>query len=141
MTQQEIQERNKQIALMMGAIDYKADKWYKLGGYKEHIYFPNWNYPNRFLEKDLKFHSDWNWLMEAVEFIEKQRYEVIFFNHYNWVEHGRCCIRDYKNSELIYISSDYKKEAVFIAVSDFAKLFSYNNINKNYERNLSNPRG
>jgi len=67
---------------MLGAIDYKADKWYKLGGYKEHIYFPNWNYPNRFLEKDLKFHSDWNWLMEAVEFIQSLRLDVPELDYY-----------------------------------------------------------
>jgi hypothetical protein len=124
MTQQEIQERNKQIALMMGAIDYKADKWYKLGGYKEHIYFPNWNYPNRFLEKDLKFHSDWNWLMEAVEFIENLE------NYYVQIEEKSCYIYDiskFDNSQtnaFIIKDGKTKKESVFIAVSDFAKLYN-----------------
>jgi predicted FMN-binding regulatory protein PaiB len=107
MTQQEIQERNKQIALMMGAIDYKADKWYKLGGYKEHIYFPNWNYPNRFLEKDLKFHSDWNWLMEAIQFLKK---------------HFESKDRYWTTIEIYPLYSNI--EDVFIVVSDFAKLYN-----------------
>jgi len=133
MTQQEIQERNEQIALMLGAIDYKADKWYKLGGYKEHIYFPNWNYPNRFLEKDLKFHSDWNWLMEAVEFIEeKLKLKTVISNMGFGINNQYINInRDVSiidetidNPSKIMGKSSNKKEAIFLAVSDFAKLYN-----------------
>ena len=67
MTQQEIQERNKEIALMLG------DEY-------EHSY-----------------HLDWNWLMEAVEFIEKNNYTFIIedkkypiytsnFNKNEWIK-------------------------------------------------------
>jgi hypothetical protein len=124
MTQQEIQERNKQIALMMGAIDYKADKWYKLGGYKEHIYFPNWNYPNRFLEKDLKFHSDWNWIMEAVEFIENLDLNDIFtMSEFNY-HVGKMTLFRVNKDVLKKMPITSKKESIFIEVSDFAKLYN-----------------
>ena len=62
--------------------------------------------------KDLKFHLDWNWLMKAVEFIE---------NNCAYVTIKGC---------LVTITSEYdvsrptKIEAVFTAVSDFAKQFN-----------------
>jgi hypothetical protein len=69
MTQQEIQERNREIAKMLG-FKYRnqAKYWGK---------YPLDN--SSFLSKlgyvmmcNLKFNSDWNWLMEAVCFIEKK---------------------------------------------------------------------
>jgi hypothetical protein len=118
MTQQEIQERNKQIALMLGM---------KIEG----TYITNWKEFNSLLhsiEDTLKFHSDWNWLMEAVEFIEKQKMEVSIIQN-------ECSIIDTEKAEkeenpfmIEPIAKCYdgetKLEAVFIAVSDFAKLYN-----------------
>ena len=66
MTQQEIQERNKQIAFMLGFKYRNQTKcWAR---------YPLDN--NSFLSKlgyvqmcNLKFHSDWNWLMEACKYL------------------------------------------------------------------------
>ena len=89
MTQQEIQERNKEIALMLG------DEY-------EHSY-----------------HLDWNWLMEAVEFIEKNNYTFIIEDKHCYYYHYKQFLRESKSG-----IGKSKKEAVFIAVSDFAKLYN-----------------
>jgi hypothetical protein len=129
MTVEEIQERNKQIALMLG-FKYKNQAKY-------------WGrYPlddNSFLSKlgyvmmcNLKFHSDWNWLMEAVYHLELKLVKPVN------ITQGMCTIsRGYAGeSKEPYVrvdkwrmgskefNYDYKKEAVFIAVSDFAKLYN-----------------
>jgi len=135
MTQQEIQERNKQIALMFGAIySIHAEAW----GFGNARIEPNeLKFGNKIIkgaiwaerfEKELKFHSDWNWLMEAVEFIETQNMEVSIIQN-------ECSIIDTEKAELeenpfmiepvakcFEVST--KKEAVFLAVSDFAKLYN-----------------
>lgn len=85
MTQEEIQERNKQIALMLGLKPLSKpydgaftsdDKTYN----SFRIFF------NGLLEDESwyeypKFHSDWNWLMEAVDFVEeKLKLETVMSN-------------------------------------------------------------
>ena len=93
MTQEEIRERNKQIALMLGLNHDKEAVVYKMRQY-------SWD--------SLKFDLDWNWLMETVEFVksvtdknlEELKYEVTH----------------------LFITSSKKR--VFIAVSDFAKLYN-----------------
>ena len=123
MTQQEIQERNKQIALMLGM---------KIEG----TYITNWKEFNSLLhsiEDTLKFHSDWNWLMEAVEFIEeKLKLKTVISNMGFGINNQYINInRDVSiidetidNPSKIMGKSSNKKEAVFIAVSDFAKLYN-----------------
>ena len=140
MTQQEVQKRNKQIALMLGAYTKQmmgVNAWVleedelnlSFDLFDEKLFSNNGG--SGWLIKDLKFHKDWNWLMEAVEFIEKLQFddyymEFFWLNGINvslyqkgkhtgailWETHGR-----FKNVET-------KKEAVFIAVSDFAKKFN-----------------
>jgi hypothetical protein len=74
------------------------------------------------------YHSDWNWLMEAVEFIEKFKIEISIIK-------DECSIIDTEKAELEEnpfmiepiskcFDVETKKEAVFIAVSDFAKLYN-----------------
>ena len=123
MTQQEIQERNKQIALMLG--------WKCLSPKTKYSY---WTYPleKSFVYKlgcpvhykNFMFHSDWNWLMEAVDFIES--IEVDDFGYI--VEMSPPSSRIYlakNNFSIISIGpKSSRKEAVFIAVSDFAKLYN-----------------
>lgn len=123
MTQQEIQERNKQIALMLGM---------KIEG----TYITNRKEFNSLLhsiEDTLKFHSDWNWLMEAVEFIEnKLKLGTVISNmgfginnQYININRGVSIVDEtIDNPSKIMGKSSTKKEAVFIAVSDFAKLYN-----------------
>lgn len=158
MTQQEIQERNKQIALMLGAIySSHADAWgfgnariepneLKFGN----EIFKGCVWAERF-EKELKFHSDWNWLMESVEFIKKNiktskdtqdakigelfidewefRVKQYYLRIIQWTENGWRMFDGKENSELsmFYIigeNCESEKEAVFLIVSDFAKLYN-----------------
>lgn len=130
MTQQEIQERNKQIATMLGykliTPDMRKDpnKW--------NMSYWQKNYPEKqdvlCSEKYLSFHSDWNWLMEAVEFIEKLgKYSFAIDSHplsgHTVLIHNAT---SYGITSLVIpdVTMPDKKEAVFIAVSDFAKLYN-----------------
>ena len=133
MTQQEIQERNKQIALMLGK--------------KEQLeYWKQWVD----IESKLKWHSDWNWLMEAVEFIKKNirtsnntenaSNKEIFIDEWEfkvtkyylrliqWTNAGwRMFDNKNRNLSMLYIigeNCETEKEAVFKIVSDFAKFLN-----------------
>jgi hypothetical protein len=113
---------------------------------------------NSFLSKlryvmmcNLKFHSDWNWLMESVEFINKNiktsndtqdakigelfidewkfRVKQYYLRIIQWTENGWRMFDGKENSELsmFYIigeNCESEKEAVFLIVSDFAKLYN-----------------
>jgi hypothetical protein len=104
MEQQEIQERNEQISLMLG---------YSLSS--------------------IQFNKSWYYLMEeAVEFIEKQKMEVSIIQN-------ECSIIDMEKAEeeenpfmiepiAKCFDGKTKKEAIFIAVSDFAKLYNENKL-------------
>jgi hypothetical protein len=126
MTSQEIQERNKQIALMLNIkIEqcYPENKDHKQHGivYTLEKEFAE-NVNSVFLSvSELKFHKDWRWLMEAVEFIER-------LSVHHMVETNRSSCVIYNGRNIItanYFKADKtKKEAVFIAVSDFAKLYN-----------------
>jgi hypothetical protein len=148
MTQQEIQERNEQIALMLGweegnlsGIWHKKDDTANYVVYSEHN-----NYPHR----GLPFHRDWNWLMEAVEFIkrniktsndtENAKDKEIFIDEWEfkitkyylrliqWTNEGwRMFDNRNRNLSILYIIGENCQteiEAVFKVVSDFAKLYN-----------------
>jgi hypothetical protein len=138
MTQQEIQERNEQIALMVGGIYSKYANAWGFGNaridygekiilgkkYKNVVSAERW-------EKELLFHSDWNWLMDAVEFIESLGYNIEICSYHGNDTLHYCSVhktldKDINDIESIIkpIESDNKKEAVFIAVSYFAKLYN-----------------
>jgi hypothetical protein len=110
MKPKEIQERNKQIALMLG-LHHDEDV----------VIFSDMM---SYAWDNLKFHSDWNWLMEAVEFVDKLN------NYFIQIEEKSCYVYDiskFDNSQsmaLMIKDGKTKKEAVFIAVSDFAKLYN-----------------
>jgi hypothetical protein len=120
----EIQERNKQIALMLGLHHDKECVIYEMKAY-------TWDM--------LRFHSDWRWLMDAVEFIENKGFpfcvswnEVFITNLEAFLKQKETGKYDILQPEtIIHIYDDEddkktlsKKEAVFIAVSDFAKLYN-----------------
>jgi hypothetical protein len=142
MTQQEIQERNKEIALMLG---WSQNQNPDHDGVLE-IWWPvtTLEKPWGFRVERLEFHSDWNWLMEAVEFIESkiiytvkiistptisQRWYMYTVQIYN----TRSATLLTQGEKIIEIQSHYhknqsKKETVFIAVSDFAKMYNKNKV-------------
>ena len=167
MTQQEIQERNKQIAMMLGwknSFAHKVDQY----GYYQTVDGYSTPYintldeqaveyqsdKNAFAIEDLQFHSDWNWLMDAVEIIKKNikvssdeftenaKIGEFFIDEWDfgvkkyylrviqWTENGwRMYNGRNENSELsmFYIigeNCDSEKEATFLIVSDFAKLYN-----------------
>ena len=71
--------------------------------------------------EQLKFHKDWNWLMEVVEKIESLGYRIEIVKH--------ICRIYLSNKETIIISENTPKiEAVYIACVEFIKW--YNNKNK-----------
>jgi hypothetical protein len=111
MEQQEIQERNKQIALMLGGV-YDTDMT------KYWFYLPKgikWSGIFAPTTSDLSFHSDWNWLMEAVEFIENL--DLSEFNYHV----GKMTLFRLNKDVLKKMPITSKKESIFIEVSDFAK--------------------
>jgi len=101
MTQQEIQQRNEEIARMLNL--EVAGPGFPSGYFYENDYYHS---------GDLKFHSDWNWLMEVSIFIEKLEQNI--GNKENF--------RSFNKVLSIPIGTD--KELIFIAVSDFAKLYN-----------------
>ena len=120
MEQQKIQDRNKEIAKMLG------------GNYKriEELSFEpkgRWNikqFPDAKQDYDLKFHSDYNWLMEAVEFIRLKNWSYDTYCPSNTDGEFECNFWDKISPEIEGRSKNSLKEAVFIAVSDFAKLYN-----------------
>lgn len=82
MTQEEILDYNKRCAKFLGAELYIPKPWYYLPKYQEHYYFKNRYEPNRFTLKMMKFHSDWNWIMEVcislgMEFVTTNKEQLI----------------------------------------------------------------
>ena len=123
MNSQEIKERTEQIALMLGG-KYERN---------ENLSFEpkgRWNipqFPDAKQDYDLKFHSDWNWLMEAVEFVKSE--SCIY-----WYPNSFCINEDITISSKRIVKRDFirlpkeEKEAFFLAVSDYAKLYNTNKL-------------
>lgn len=98
MAQQQIAERNKQIALMVGW-EYVEER---------DVWNPNMLHDYSFVKSDeIKFHSDWNWIMEAIQFLQ---------DHFESKERSWTTIERYP------LYTDI--ETVFIIVSDFAKHYN-----------------
>jgi viroplasmin and RNaseH domain-containing protein len=111
MKSQEIQERNKQIALMLGLKPLGTP--YSGAFEADNNTDSNFSsFFNGLLEGESwyefpKFHSDWNWLHEAV----KKVYSLLTPS-------------DSRKHDIIQLLGRNQKEATFIAVSDFAKLYN-----------------
>jgi len=134
MTQEEILEYNKRCAEFLGAIYSEHARAWGFGNAKNigtkmfhGVIYHNVIQAERF-EKELKFHSDWNWIMEVVDAIEKQG--------------GAVCIGNSNVVMIIFYLTDAmgdsysktrqligetKKEAVVQAINQF--LIWYNEIN------------
>jgi len=139
MEQSEITIRNKEIAQMLNwvyvsSIDVKENKypkyiksgWYKYIPKIAHEKLENTYYVGR-NNFALKFHSDWNMLMEAVEFITLKNwsYDMYCPSDITYSDgEFECNFWDKINPEVMGRSKSSLKEAVFIAISDFAKKFN-----------------
>ena len=86
----------------------------------EQVFAVSENGKTNFYKKDeLKFHSDWNWLMEVVEKIESLGYRIEIVKH--------ICRIYLSNKETIIISENTPKiEAVYIACVEFIKWYNEN---------------
>jgi hypothetical protein len=120
MTQQDIQERNKQIATMLGLkrgwwisqnkpLTDDKKQWLDVDSKTSlgtRVYY----------DKDLAFHSDWNWIMEAIVFIGKE------LEYFPQLDYPHVRIKGWEHGRAWYVDEDLEYiEVVFIAVSDFAK--------------------
>lgn len=140
-----IKEKNVLIALMMGAI---KENWYPpniaentTGDYyvfPHHLYEVQkssgewvsykW-YPNNVRQHgdyDLKFHSDSNWQMEAIDFIHKIGTSKMNVNGNTYkvtIQKDFCSIEERRNEEKFSIKiMANTKEAIFEALVSFSEL-------------------
>jgi hypothetical protein len=122
MTQEEIQERNKEIAVMLGVdINFSTQVYRDSKSSLRHILD---NMPK---SEDLKFHSDWNWLMEAVKFINNTHnqdnpYRDLTYTIKHLLNGGWWKLKSEEKLIPRRLLSDI--EQLFLAVSDFAKLYN-----------------
>ena len=125
-----METNNKIIAEFMGYIKHTQTKAYlTTDGY--------------FHERDLKFHKDWNWLMEVVEKIENLK-PIEFLSGRNWIgfdvkiyktfntQTNYCTIKYLKDGGDMTISNGFSKinkiEAVYNACVEFIKWYNENKI-------------
>ena len=130
MNEKEILEYNKRCALFLGAIYSKqAEAWgfgnaKNIGSKMFHgVMYHNVVQAERF-EKELKFHSDWNWIMDVVDDIEKlgetdKTYGTLVDITTTYVKIGKVLI----DLKLIPIT---KKEAVVEAINQFLIWYEQN---------------
>lgn len=133
MNKEEILEYNKRCAEFIKAKPCKD--WQGNDGY-EHPDWLHWQWSNRFRDtlelysyrySDLKFHSDWNWIMKVVEAIEKLELGdlegLITDEHGNLDKHLDCeaGIEIDTNSCNIYIQATMRLVDKFIEVSSSTK--------------------
>lgn len=116
----DINERNNQIALMLGWDEEQSGSWFTvIENSKYVVYSEHNNYPY----KGLPFNRDWNWLMKVVEFINKTHnnnnphrdlvYTINYLLNGGWWGETLIPKRLLSN-----------KEQLFLAVSDFAKYYN-----------------
>jgi hypothetical protein len=120
-------ENNKLIAEFMGGLFNKHSNKYGIGN-AEYITIGKLNNVvkaiNHYDIIDLKYHTDWNWLMEVVEKIESLENTRFDFqiNQYN------VRIYDHENIEFIVeLNRDTKIEATYNACVEFIKWYNEQN--------------
>jgi hypothetical protein len=142
MKQKEIQERNEQIALLLGykkpSLEYKL-KWTNVSTEERLNKLDSENIPifiedgkEPLFKDNLVWHCDWNWLMNVVHYSCTIGYRMYFVSNESY---SRCVFtdmsiitqkHDFEGGNIIVDSGEQKSDikAVFIAVSDFAKLYN-----------------
>jgi hypothetical protein len=112
MNQEEIEARNTEIALMLGyEFDTEAQAWYP--NKKDH----EWGKKTH----ELSFHSDFNQLAIALDFIELLGFAYDMYSSISDDDHYECNFWNKRDPEIEGRSKTSLKEAIFIGVSDFAK--------------------
>lgn len=114
MTQEEIKNYNRLCAEFLDYIIKSKNEWYNY----EQAWLPKGK--THYALEQLKFHSDWNWIMEVVEAIEKLKYCVNVTFHSKSRIHS-CCVYNEKG-ELISMREGNrisKKEAVVQSINQF----------------------
>ena len=115
-------EDNKLIAEFMG-YDYDPNK--KQFNIPKHVYVtPSGNIKTDFSVGELKFHKDWNWLMEVVEKIESKGYGVT-------IGMGEYCViqNDWEEDleEIYSLEENGKLLCTYGAVVEFIKWYNKRN--------------
>lgn len=106
MTQEEILEYNKRCAEFLGYINTTpTDKDFDIYHNEKGMIIGN-KIHTMIEPMSAKFHSDWNWIMEVVEVIEKKA----------WVKIKGCAV---DISTIANISAPTKKAAVVEAINQF----------------------
>ena len=143
-------ERNKQIALMLGWDEEQPGSWFTVNENSKYVvYSEHNNYPY----KGLPFNRDWNWLMKGVEFIktnirisssnltqfppkvgeyfiDEWRFQVksFFVTFFQWTDNGWRMVdnnnKDLCNYYVIGENCESEMEAIFLFVSNFAKIYN-----------------
>jgi len=114
MNEKEIIEYNKRCSEFLDAEHYIPKCWHRFPRYKEHYYFKNRYEPNRFTLKMMKFHLDWNWIMEMVDAIESLDNGI-----YSVTISNKICKIDTDNEEILWERAKSKKEAVVETINQF----------------------
>jgi len=115
-------EKNKLIAEFMGFNTFNSQLDYKIYDIPQHKrdVVAEQNGGTLFAEMDLKFHSDWNWLMEVVETIESLGFRVI-------IEDANCTIENLPYSNTGKTTFEVIKiDAVYNACVKFIKWYNKN---------------
>ena len=156
MKEEEITERNKLICEFMGykQIIIPIDKW-KFSGSKKPFpdheiirYGSITNNKDWFEEKDLKYHSDWNWLMNVLEKIEQTwigkfgEMNIKILSECSDLlvkPNGRlyeCRIKNHNYPEVIKgVGQSYNSriKAVWLAIIDFIKWYNTQTNNSSHQ--------
>lgn len=103
MTQEEI-DFNKRCAVFMG--------WKNMGMVNLELWVSG-KYPSGIMTSELKFHSDWNLIMEVVEAIDKLENVRIK------ILQNSCYIFIIDKDKLIALTKQSKREAVVSAINQF----------------------
>lgn len=112
-------ENNKLIAEFMGV--ETAPYYYLPQHGKIELNYGNYEHVEHFNSDELKYHSDWNWLMEVTQKIESLGF---------WVEilggvHNVCTIgKTNKIEEFICVDDEVKIKAVYNACIAFIEWYS-----------------
>lgn len=111
-------ENNKLIAEFMGGYQYDQE-----GNFVTFDLTDNMFSHDTILLENLKFHTDWNWLMQVVEKIESLDYMVI---HNFYISKFEVVIKAEHNRVFkdIHIANKTKIEAVYNACVEFIKWYN-----------------
>lgn len=130
MTEQEVKTGNELIALFMGAIySENAEAW---GFGNAHIWskkiklqgkvYKNLVWATKF-EKELKYHSSWDWLMPVVEKIESLNFSTLIY-HLPKTLYTTKIISG--GADVVGVNRDTKIQSVFDTVIEFIKWYNAN---------------